>query len=119
MPHIPTWIQAEIADFGKALHLPDFRLNERGSAVFRTKEGDAFALECHGESLHLYRLSAWQSTAEAAKELLMEAHPLRQRPGSPRIRTGIFRGQAARVITLPFPEVSRQALEASLRALWR
>ena len=119
MPHVPTWLQAEIADFGKALHLPEFHLNERGAALFRAKDGQSFGLECQEETLFLYRLGEWDGTVETAKELLMEAHPLRQIPGKPRIRVGVFHGRAARVIALPFPEVNRQSLEESLRRLWK
>ena len=111
----PVWMNAVIADFGKAAGLGSLALNERGAAAFRFENGSSLRLEYTGEEL----VVAMTAHSADLKRLLSLSHP-KARYGL-RVRSGLLpkTREAVMAVRLAERDVTLPRVNAVFGLLWR
>lgn len=111
----PVWMNAVIADFGRAAGLGGLALNDRGSAALAFENGCTLRLEYAFEEL----VVAMTLPAGDLKRLLSISHP-RARYGF-KVRTGLLAklGKAMIAIRLKERDVTLPNVDAAFHVLWR
>ena len=114
----PGWLNDTVGVFGRQLGLGDFALNDAGACGVRFENGFEFRLEYHREALALTVTRELPRSAEAARVVLMAAHPSARR--NARIRSGFFAktGRSFFHARLSERDVSPDLLEKVFRELW-
>ena len=114
----PAWLNDTVRALGRQMQLDTLELNESGSAGVRFENGREFRLEYHGGALALTVTVEIRQTDEAAKAVLMAAHPQARR--NARIRGGVF-AKSSRAFfhaRLPERDVTTDMLERVFREIW-
>lgn len=111
----PAWLEAVIADFGRASGLGSFALNDRGAAAMRFETGATLRFEYTGMEL----VVAVSIAKCDLRSLLALSHP--EAPFPFRVRTGILSnsGEAILAIRLAERDVTLPKLNAAFNTLWR
>ena len=111
----PVWMNAVIADFGRAAKLGGLALNERGAAALKFENGSSLRLEYTGTEL----VVAMTVPSADVKRLLSVSHP-RARYGF-RIRAGVFPKTHEAVMALRIAErdVTLPRVSRAFELLWR
>lgn len=114
----PGWLNDTVRDFGRLLQLDSFGLNERGTAGVRFEDGREFRLEYHRGALALTVTFEVAPTADAARAVLMAAHPAARR--NARVRSGFFGadGRAFFHARLSERDLSADMLQRVFGELW-
>ena len=76
----PKWLESIIREFGEALSLKNFGLNERGAAVLRFETGSSLRFEYAFDSLVLAMAVPSTDEPEQVRRALLYSQPER-RPG--------------------------------------
>ena len=111
----PVWMNAVIADFGRAAGLGGLALNDRGAAVLKFENGAALRLEYAGDEL----VVAMTVPSADVKRLLSLSHP-RARYAF-RVRTGILPKTRDAVVAVRLAErdVTLPRVNGVFELLWR
>lgn len=115
----PDWLNDSVQAFGRQMGLREFRLRENGAAGATFENGTTLRLEYAGGTLAMSMGVPAPEADEAAKRLLVLAHPAAQPPAF-RLRAVYLKrtGEALLALRLPEREATVTTLEAAFRALW-
>jgi len=115
----PVWMNAVIAEFGRAAGIGDLALNERGAAALKFNTGVDFRLEYTGSELVMSMSVAKHVDMDVLKRLLTFSHPM-ARHGF-RVRTGCSPKTHRPTMAIRFAErdVTLPAVNAAFAVLWR
>ena len=111
----PVWMNAVIADFGRAAKLGGLALNERGAAALKFENGSSLRLEYTGTEL----VVAMTVPSADVKRLLSFSHP-KARYGL-RVRAGIVpkTREAVMAVRLAERDVTLPRVSRVFELLWR
>ena len=115
----PSWLEALLREFGKGAGLPDFALDDRGSAALAFENGSSLRFEYAEGTLAVLMTVPSSIDSARAGALLSAAHPDAAR-GPFRIRTGYLasRGRALFAVRLAEREATLPVLNQAFAALW-
>ena len=115
----PKWIEAVVADFGRAAGLANLALNERGAASVAFENGTKLRFEYAFDSLAVVVTVPARMSPPVARHILSYTHPAARHPF--RLRAGWLHGQSAAVFAarLADREVTLPSLNAVFAELWR
>ena len=115
----PVWMESLVKEFGKGAALPDFALNDRGTAALSFENGASLRFEYAEGALAVSMTVLSPIDPARAGTLLSHAHPDARR-GTFRIRTGYLasRGRALFAVRLAEREATLPLLNQVFAALW-
>ena len=115
----PTWMNAVIADFGRAAGADGLALNAAGSSALKFANGAALRFEYTGEELVVAMTFRMVPDASRLRRLLALANPRASR--GLHFRTGIIPKTGAAVVAVRLPErdVTLPIVNSVFSALWR
>jgi len=116
----PAWMNAVIADFGRAAGADKLALGASGAATLRFANGASLRLEYTGDELVVAIVTAHTLFgAQPIRRLLALANP--KVAGQMRMRAGIMPKTGTAVIAMRMPErdVTLPALNSTFSVLWR
>lgn len=114
----PDWIVSAVDGFGRATGLGGLAFDEKGAVSLAFENGFRFRMEYAFETLTVMMTLPFRDDDEAAKRLLLTAHPDARRPFRLRAAYLAKRGEAVLAVRLAEREVDRMALETVFRGLW-
>ena len=119
MSSAPSWLNAILRQFGEAIGLKDFALNDRGAAVLRFETGVALRFEYAFESLVVALQVPTPPEPAALRRFLSFAQPER-RPGF-KLRVAYLANQECVILAarLAEREVTLPVLNTIFGELWQ
>ena len=119
MSSAPSWLNAILRQFGEAIGLKDFALNDRGAAVLRFETGVALRFEYAFESLVVALQVPTPPEPAALRRFLSVAQPER-RPGF-KLRVAYLANQECVMLAarLAEREVTLPVLNTIFGELWQ
>lgn len=115
----PAWIEALVADFGRAAGLESFALNERGAAAVAFQTGFVFHMEYVPSALAVMMEIPARLDGEAARAILSYSEPGARRGFTIRSGYSAKSGRALFMAALSEREATLPALNAIFSELWR
>lgn len=115
----PTWMNAVIADFGRAAGAGGLSLNANGSAALKFANGVSLRFEYTGEELVVAVTFNITHDAATVRRLLATANP--RAASGVRLRAGIIHKTGTAVVAARLPErdVTLPVVNATFSVLWR
>lgn len=115
----PGWVEAAVAEFGRAAGAENFTLGRAGSAAFSFENGFSLRFEHAGDALAIVLTAPSRTDPQSAARLLAYAHPLASRGLA--VRTAFFAkdSRAVFVVKMQDRDVTVPSLNAAFALLWR
>ncbi len=115
----PSWLNAVIADFGRAAGVAKLALNANGAAALKFANGVSLRFEYTGDELAIAATFALARGAAAVRRLLALANP--RRAGGLKLRAGVVAKTGLAVVAVRIPErdVTLPLVNMAFQALWR
>ena len=115
----PTWMNAVIADFGRAAGVNGLALNASGASAIKFSNDSAFRFEYTGDELVLSMSFRIAHSVSSIRRLLSVANPKALRGVC--FRAGILPKTGAAIVAVRLPErdVTLPVVNSVFSALWR